>query len=130
MAFDIAAFRAAFPEFGDDARFPDSQIAFWAGLAELSLDPQRWGKFYPYGLQLFVAHFLALAKQNEASGQGGGVPGTGGSGNISSKRVGEVQVTYSQKTGDVDGGGEWNATSYGKQYLALLRLIGHGCYQL
>ena len=129
MAF-ADEFRAAFPEFGDPARFPDSQIEFWAGLAELSLDERRWGGFYPYGLQLFVAHFLALAKQNEASGQGGGVPGTGGSGNISSKKVGEVQVTYSQKTGDVDGGGEWNATAYGRQYLTLQRLIGHGCYQL
>lgn len=130
MAFDIAAFRAAFPEFGDPATYPDAQIAFWAGLAELSLDERRWGKFYPYGLMLFVAHFLALAKQNEQSGQGGGVPGTGGSGTISSKKVGEVQVTYSQKTGDVDGGGEWNATSYGRKYLELMRLIGHGCYQL
>ena len=130
MAFDIAAFRAAFPEFGDAARFPDSQVTFWAGLAELSLAERRWGGFYPYGLQLFVAHFLALAAQNAAEGAGGGIPGTGGSGNISSKKVGEVQVTYSQSTGDVDGGGEWNATSYGKQYLELMRLIGHGCYQL
>ena len=129
MAF-ADEFRASFPEFGDTDRYPDAQIEFWHGLAVLSLDETRWGGFYPYGLKLFVAHFLALAKQNEASGQGGGVPGTGGSGNISSKKVGEVQVTYSQKTGDVDGGGEWNATSYGKQYLALLRLIGHGCYQL
>ena len=130
MGFDAAKFRADFPEFGDTARFPEPQLVFWGGLAELSLDERRWGRFYPYGLQLFVAHFLALAEQNEASGQGGGIPGTGGSGNISSKKVGEVQVTYSQSTGDVDGGGEWNATSYGKQYLELMLLIGHGCYQL
>lgn len=130
MAFDVAAFRAAFPEFGDAAAYPDSLIGFWAGLAKLSLDRKRWGKWYPYGLQLFIAHFIALAKQNELSGAGGGIPGAGGSGNIASKKVGEVQVTYSQKTGDVDGGGEWNATSYGRMYLTLQRLIGHGCYQL
>ena len=130
MAFDPAAFREAFPEFADTAAYPDASILLWAGLAELSLDEHRWGGFYPYGLQLFVAHFLALAKQNELSGAGGGIPGAGGSGNIASKKVGEVQVTYSQKTGDVDGGGEWNATSYGRMYLTFQRLIGHGCYQL
>ena len=55
MAFDVAAVRAAFPEFGDAAAYPDSLIGFWAGLAQLSLDRKRWGKWYPYGLQLFIA---------------------------------------------------------------------------
>ena len=68
MAF-VDEFRAAFPEFADQTSFPDAQILFWLGLAELSLDERRWGKFYPYGLMLFVAHFLALAKQNEGAGK-------------------------------------------------------------
>lgn len=132
MAFDPVAFREHFPEFADPARFPDSQLTFWGGLAVQALDERRWGGFYIYGLELYVAHFLALAAQNAAAGggaAGGGIPGTGGSA-VANKKVGEVSISYDNARGDMDGGEMWNLTTYGKQYLTLQRLIGQGCYQL
>ena len=32
--FDKASFRAAFPEFADNARYPDAMLDFWAGIGE------------------------------------------------------------------------------------------------
>lgn len=127
--FDIASFRAAFPEFADTARYPDAMITFWAGLATAQVNVNRWGLQVPAGIQLYVAHEITLAAQNQKSGIIGGVPG-GASGPANSKTVGNVTVSYdTQQTAERDAGW-WNLTIYGKQFIRLARIYGAGVVQL
>ena len=129
--FDKASFRAAFPEFADNARYPDAMLDFWSGIGERLMFPQqhRWDTVYDYGLQLFVAHNITLAAQNAASGASGGVPGSV-SGPISSKAVGSVSVSYDSASTIEPSAGHWNLTSYGKSLIHLARMIGAGGIQV
>jgi hypothetical protein len=129
MAFDIAAFRAAFPEFSDLVKYPDAMVTFWAEVGEKSLIECRWQDLYTYGLQLFVAHNLAIAAQNAAAGASGGTPGNV-SGPRQSKKVGSASVTYDTGATNMKDAGLWNATSYGKQFLFTSRMIGAGALQV
>lgn len=126
---DIGAFRTKFPEFSDKARYSDTEIEFWADLAELQVRQCVWKNTYPYGVQLYVAHEITLATQNAKAGKNGGAPGTFG-GIANTKTVGSVTVGYdSQSTSEKDAG-YWNLTNYGKQFIRLARLFGAGCVQL
>lgn len=126
---DTAQFRKNFPEFADVARYSDSQLTFWATLAETQVDACRWGDAAPTGVFLYVAHEVTLAAQNEKAANVGGVPG-GTAGPANSKTVGSVTVGYdTQQTAEKDAG-YWNLTTYGKQFIRLARLFGAGAVQL
>lgn len=129
--FDKAAFRAAFPEFADTARYPDAMLDFWSGIGERLMFPQkhRWDTVYDYGLQLFVAHNITLAAQNVAASGSGGVPG-GVSGPTTSKSVGSVSVSYDAASSIEPNAGHWNLTTYGKMLIHLSRMIGAGGIQV
>ena len=129
MAFDITAFRAAFPEFSDATKYPDAMITFWADLGIKSLIQCRWDTLYDNGLQLFVAHNITIAAQNAAAGQASGTPGMV-SGPRQIKKVGSAAVTYDTIATNISGGAMWNATSYGKQFLFISRMIGAGALQV
>lgn len=132
---DIAAFRAAFPEFADIVKYPDATITFWQELAE-GVDgvggmviASRWKSQATKGIMLYVAHELVLAEMNQASGVAGGTPG-GQSGPANSKTVGSVTVAYDTQQGAEKDAGWWNLTSYGKQFYRLSRIYGSGMVQL
>lgn len=129
--FDKAAFRAAFPEFADTARYPDAMLDFWSGIGERLMFPQqhRWDTVYDYGLQLFVAHNITLAAQNVAASGSGSVPGNI-SGPTSSKSVGSVSVSYDTASSIEPNAGHWNLTTYGKMLIHLARMIGAGGIQV
>lgn len=129
MAFDVTGFRAAFPEFLDTSRFPDAMIDFWAGLATAQVNENRWGLQTNTGIQLYVAHEITLAAQNQKTATIGGNPG-GTSGPTNSKTVGSVSVGYdTQQTAEKDAGW-WNLTTYGKQFIRLARIFGAGVVQV
>ena len=129
--FDKAAFRAAFPEFADTARYPDAMLDFWSGIGERLIFPQqhRWGTLYDYGIQLFVAHNITLAAQNVAASASGGVPGNI-SGPTASKSVGSVSVSYDTASSIEPNAGHWNLSTYGKMLIHLARMIGAGGIQI
>lgn len=129
--FDKASFRAAFPEFADNARYPDAMLDFWSGIGERLMFPQqhRWDTVYDYGLQLFVAHNITLAAQNVAASGSGGVPGSV-SGPTTSKAVGSVSVSYDAASSIEPNAGHWNLTTYGKMLIHLARMIGAGGIQI
>ena len=129
MAFDIGAFRAAFPEFVDVDKYPSTQITFWAEVAEMQLRPCIWKNMLFKGMCLYVAHEITLAAQNAATAGVGGTPGTFG-GIANNKTVGGASVGYdSQATTEKDAGW-WNLTNYGKQFYHLVRIMGMGAIQL
>jgi|SRR5882757_5801934 len=126
---DNGLFRAAFPEFTDIVRYPDTMLTFWATLATAQVNTRRWGLQAPLGVQLYVAHELTLAAQNQKAGIVGGVPG-GVSGPTQTKTVGSVTVTYDSAQIEEKDAGYWNQTVYGKQFIRLARVFGAGVAQL
>lgn len=127
--FDIGAFRAAFPEFADVVKYPDTTITFWAELAEMQLRTTIWKNAWFKGACLYVAHEITLDAQNKKAAAVGGTPGTFG-GIANNKTVGGATVGYdSQGTSEKDAG-YWNLTNYGKQLYRLIQIFGMGAIQL
>ena len=126
---DIALFRTDFPEFADSVRFPDSAITFWSGLGEQLISEDRFGDMRTQAVELFTAHNIVLAAGNVAASAAGGLPG-GSGGPVASKAVGSVNVSYDNASVMLPNAGHWNQTTYGRQYIQLVRLLGNGCYQL
>lgn len=130
---DVDDFRALFPELSDAATVPDAVIQFYLGLAYASLDPVSWGARLNAGAGLYAAHNIALWAQRSAAAviAGPNAAATAGtvSGIVTSKSVGGVSKSMDVSMGSVDGGGVYNTTTYGRQYLALLSTVGVGAMQ-
>lgn len=126
---DIAQFRLDFPEFADTTAYPNSQIQFWATVAEKQVVQCVWDNMYETGVKLYVAHELVIARQNALTAANGGVPGQSG-GIANSKTVGSVSVAYDANTQTEKDAGWWNRSTYGQQFIRLARLFGAGCVQL
>lgn len=120
---DIAQFRIDFPEFTDATTYPTAMIKFWSRLAEVRMNVLRWGNLYPYGVELCTAHYITVASKNATSP--GGVGGM-----VASKSVGPAAVSYDTASISIDGAGDWNATSYGRQWKQLANIVGMGGIQL
>ena len=131
MSFDIAKFRSDFPEF--DASNPqvysDSQITFWAGVGESLLNERRWGDLLPYGLELFVAHHISLAKAEQEASTLGQVAGQG-AGLVSGEGAGGVSFNLDTQATLKSNAGNYNLTTYGREFYALVTIIGIGGAQL
>lgn len=125
----IAQFRGDFPEFADTAAYPNSQVQMYLNLAELRLDQARWDALWQYGVELYTAHSLALAKQRAAAIAAGGVPG-GTAGVVTSESVGGVSYSSDVSIVTTPGAGTYNLTSYGSEYWQLVLQIGIGGIQL
>lgn len=126
---DNALFRTDFPEFADSVRFPDSTITFWSSLGEQLISKDRFGNMHTQAVELFTAHNIVLTAGNVAASVTGGLPG-GSGGPVASKAVGSVNVSYDNASVMLPNAGHWNQTTYGRQYIQLVRLLGNGCYQL
>lgn len=126
---DIPAFRTAFPEFESTVIYPTALITLWSGVAEQMVPQRLWKTMWTTGCQLYTAHELVLAAQNQKSANSGGVPGTSG-GVANTKTVGSVSVGYDAATTTEKDAGYWNLTTYGKQFIRLARIFGAGAVQL
>lgn len=130
---DVAGFRQVFPELGDTAAVPDFTVQFYLNLAYDSLNPMVWGSRLDFGAGFYAAHYVALAVQRGAAAQAAGsrAAATAGaiSGVVTSKSVGGVSKSMDVSMGSTDGGGSFNTTQYGRQYLDLLSTVGVGVMQ-
>ena len=126
---DPNQFRLDFPEFANATVYPNSVLLFWSTVAASLIDANRWGPLFTQGMELFVAHNVALQQAGIVAAANGGIPG-GANGVISSKKVGDVSVNYDNADVMLPNAGHWNQTTYGRQYLQMARLLGGGCYQL
>lgn len=122
---DIDDFRASFPEFSDIVKFPDAQVVYWSSVAECATNEVVFGCMYKNVIYLYTAHTLALAFKNQLNP----IPGQG-IGLTSSKSVGSVSTSYDTASIVEEGGGYWNETSYGREYLRLVKLFGVGVRQV
>ena len=122
-------FRQQFPEFRDPALYSDAVLGFWSGLAASQLNADRWGVLRDYGISMFVAHHLVLARRDEEAAAAGGLPGAV-TGPQSSKSVDKVSVSYDTKAVALTDAGFWNLTTYGMRFYQMVRSIGAGGLQL
>lgn len=129
MDFDIAAFRANFPEFKDATKYPNTQITFWSGVAAKQVLESVWDDQWNVGVSLYTAHELVLSAQNEQASRFGGSPGQQG-GIANNKTVGSTTVSYDSQSSTEKDAGYWNLTTYGKQFIRLVRIFGAGAIQL
>jgi len=129
MSVTVASFRASFPEFTDPVRYPDAAVNFYLTLATRMLRPQVWGDLLDQGVMLFMAHNLVLAMRAAKAATVGSAPGVA-SGAVSSKTVDKVSMSYDTAGTAVQGGGQYNLTIYGNQYLQLVSIVGLGGTQL
>lgn len=130
MAVSPAGFRAVFPEFASTTIYPDTQVQFWLTLAGKMLIVCRWGDVLEEGTYLYAAHNLYLQPRVSGSLTDPGPAGAAGGGMVSQKSVDKVSISYDTASVAVEGGGDWNATSYGRRFYQLMMLIGAGAIQL
>lgn len=126
---DFTKFRIDYPEFSDVGRYTDSMLEHWSFLGKDFISFRRWKHVYQKGLQLFVAHFLALQERDKLTAKVGGIPG-GSAGVVSSKQARFVSANYETQSTMESPAGHWNQTSYGRIYIHMARLIGAGAVQL
>jgi len=124
----VAQFRTDLPAFSDPATYPDPTVQMFLDLAGVMVNPNRWQQMAVMGMELVTAHFLSLQQSAMQRAQGGAAPGTG-TGLLSSKSVSKVSASYDQSTTAIEGGGPWNYTIYGQQYLWWAQLVGTGGYE-
>jgi len=132
----VLRFREDRPVFADETDFPNQSVQFFLDIAGIMVNPRYWGTFTVFGQQLVAAHFLALQRyamlQMERGAAGGGGGALGGVvpgmpiGMMQSKSVSKVSVSYDYSHSMIEGGGPWNLTTFGQQYLWLAQLVGTG----
>lgn len=121
----VDEFLAIFPEFGDPVKYPRARIQMYLTLATTRVSECMWGNVYSTGLALFAAHYLATL------GSASGATGAGVvAGEVASKKVGDVQVTYASTSNRSADAGWWNSTIYGRQWWDLFKSFGVGVVQL
>ena len=125
---DISQFRTDFPEFGDAAVYPDSRVNLFLTAATNFVDPCKWDNLTNLGIELWTAHNLVIAQRNTQNAAVGGIPGDAA--NVQSKKVGDVSVSYDNNVAAEQDAGQYNLTTYGKQYINYARMVGAGAVQL
>lgn len=125
----VADFRSAFPAFQSPAQWPAPEIQFWLDLGLMLMDPARWGSVLSYGLQLFVAHNLALGFMSAQGSGGGQAPGQV-VGPVSSASVDKVSYSRDPSAAMDPANGHWNLTTYGLRYIRLVKMFGAGPIQV
>jgi len=118
---DLPTFRASFPAFADDVKFPDAAIqAQWDMATAYMSDQDNWAMSGPTlqaALNAMTAHLMQLNALLAAGGSGG---------IVTQSTVDKVSVTL--KAPPVKDQWAWwlNQTPYGAQLLALLNVQGAG----
>jgi hypothetical protein len=120
---DIVTFRQSFPEFNDVAQYPDHMLSFWATVAGVHVSESKWGDVYTVGMSLALAHYLVLANNNRTEA---GIT----TGPVNSESTGDISTGYDTSASLEEKAGQWNLTSYGKQFIRMARLIGGVAIQI
>jgi hypothetical protein len=128
MTVTAASFIIDFPEFSNSTTYPTQTITNNIALAQNFVNANRWGALADYGVELWVAHKLSLSAI-ESSLASAGTPGAA-SGPVTAKSVGGVSKSMDVNLSATEGGGTYNLTSYGQEYLTYAMMFGAGGKQL
>lgn len=128
---DVAAFREAFPQFSPEL-VPDGRIAFHLRVAGKLLPAARWEDLLDEGLGLYTAHQLTLELEAAKDKAGtGAINAAAGPVASETKTVGGLSHSTTRSGAASQGNalanaGQYNLTSYGQQFWALVQIIGAG----
>ncbi|CNK98410.1 DUF4054 domain-containing protein [Yersinia enterocolitica] len=125
----VEQFRADFPEFADNARYPSASIQFYLNAADSLLDQDKMGDKFVYLAELFTAHYSELRGKIMIGAIAGGV-NTSTGGVVSSKSVDKVSVGYDNSGIINPDAGFWNKTAYGQEFYWWWSMFGAGGRQL
>ena len=133
-----ALFIADFPEF-DGTLNLDAMFNFYFDLGQMLLNRWRWPtslspttnlSVMDRGLELFVAHNIALElRPNKEAAAGSGAIGQS-QGPLGSKSAGGVSASYAVGASSERDAGHWNLTIYGQRFIRLLRTVAAGPVQV
>jgi len=120
--------------FGDYVVLPANPAAATGGsgngMATFNLTPAYGDStLFDFGLELMVAHNLALERRALDEGAKGGVPGWG-RGLVNNSSVDKATVGYDTTAAIEEGAGHWNLTTYGTRFKRLMNLVGAGPFQI
>lgn len=121
----ITQFRTDFPAFTNTTLFPDGSIQFWLNFADLSLDTSRWGTWLTMGIELFVAHNVAI-DADAAMDAARGLPPGFSKGILNSESVDKASAGYDGSAVFDANAGFYNLTIYGQRFYRYVRMIGAG----
>lgn len=98
-------------------------------MANLSIQPDRWGESWRYAVGLYVAHYVTLSLRSyAASNEDPAQAAASGAltGVVSSATLGDASVSYdtSAITAGTEDWGDLNATTYGQMLANKAKLIG------
>ena len=123
-------FRATFPQFADETKYPTPMIQARLNLADAMLSESRFGvDIFPYIVGLYVAHYMylyAADMRGMAVGTAGGV----NSGIQTAKSVDKVSASYDASATLDPNAGFWNNSRYGSEFWEYLMMFGAGAVQL
>ncbi|EAM6649204.1 DUF4054 domain-containing protein [Salmonella enterica] len=123
-------FRSDFPQFSDETKYPATMIQVRLALADVLMSELRFGEdVFPYVVELFVAHYMALYAADQ---RGAAIGSSGGanSGLQTSKSVDKVSASYDASMTMNSDAGFWNNTRYGSEFWEYLMIFGAGAIQL
>ena len=98
MSINASTIRNLAPELTSQT---DDRINYFITEAARYVNASIWGAKTDFAHALYTAHLMTMA-------------GSGGAGNVSSERVGDLSRTYSVDTSS----GSMSGTSYGQQFLS------------
>lgn len=122
-------FRRHFKAFADQDCYPDYAVEFWMNVGVLMVNASRWGELTAFGIEMFVAHNLAIEQMNAQGAAGGNAPGRA-YGPMTSKSVDKVSAAYDIASVSLKDAGAWNLTTYGTRFYQLRQMMGAGGIQV
>lgn len=106
-------------------QYAGAQMQFWLDWAYSFLNAPRWGNSLDRGAQLYAAHNLVLALEQQMTAAVGGFPGTT-KGPISAESADKGSLSYDTAAATFKDASFWNQTKYGIQLWRLIRIMGAG----
>ena len=103
-----AYLREIAPEVNDA---PDATLSFFIEVASFRNSESVWGVKYNYAVALDALHEYTMSRKSGSGGQ------------VTSERVGDMQVSYGQFNSSKDVSNTYDLTSYGQMYLNLRKTL-------
>lgn len=121
--FDSVAFREQFPAFTSITKYPDGQLSGYFTMATAYIYPRDWAGIHGAQLQLALNLMTAhLTFMNQLV-----VAGNTSAGPLAGATIDKVAVTLVAPPVGTSAWKYWlNISSYGKELLALLRILSRG----
>lgn len=126
----LSEFLEVYPQFLTSA-LTNEYLQMIIDAANAAIQEARWHTHRKLAVCLYVAHFATLYLKTLADPSAS--PTTiarrgDGAGNVTSKSVGGVSVSYGSSEGSSDlvGYGSWKETAFGQQLATLAKMVGKG----